>query len=315
MQHRHDRAIATALIRIAFAAALLSGAAGCRSAPRAQGEKAGTGADAVRAEVLGVEWSRESLVYRIVEIRFSNPGATASRLEHYAVAWPGGRKEAALGEPGLPPGAQRLAHVRVTAADGNLDALTRESARIESLVAQTGSGKPSRPAAAEPQARKEPAMTASLVPDAQSLRALAKKEMPSPQLVPRLSPLLPARWPDPAGAVEWLAYAEEVLPTGDFAARLRGPVAKITWQTPGGKPRAERFAGEPPLLGTVYEGLPPPSLDSAEAALREVAEGRLGAGAAKPALRAYLAWADASPLLGPDLRARYAGFFAWLAAP
>jgi hypothetical protein len=176
--------------------------------------------------------------------------------------------------------------------------------------------KPSRHAAVDPRGRQEVTMTNQALPDAQTLRTMALRAMPKPHLVPRLSPLLPDRWPDPAGAVHWLVYAEEVLPTGGIATRLQGPVAKIALRLPGGKPQVERIEGVPvAVLGTEYEGLPPPSLDSAEAALVQVALGRSDAGAAKADLKAYLAWADASPILGPDVRARQADFFRWLAAP
>jgi hypothetical protein len=174
--------------------------------------------------------------------------------------------------------------------------------------------KPSRPA--ETVSRNGRAGTSLAIPDPQALHALAKEVLPSRHLVPVLSPMLPLRWPEPSGAVQWLVYSERVLPTSISSTQLQGPVARITLRIPDGKPKIERFDRRPPaFIGAEFQTLPPPSLDSAEAALVRIELGHADAGSLKPVLKAYLAWADASPVLGPDVRARHADFFRWLAAP
>jgi hypothetical protein len=117
-------------------AGLLCLAAQCNSAPAVEKKEAIAYAETVRAEVLKVDLSRESLVYRRVEIRFSNPGTRGLRIRKYVLAWPGGRKETAPLKIELAPGGETVTHVKVTARDGNLGSLTRGSARVEVFLVE-----------------------------------------------------------------------------------------------------------------------------------------------------------------------------------
>lgn len=128
---------------------------------------------------------------------------------------------------------------------------------------------------------------------------------------PRLTPVLPAQWPDSSGEAEWLAYRAEVLPTGIVAYSLEGPVAKVTWKFPHGEIRNEKLEAIT-VKGRTDDALPAPNMQAAEQALISVLLGHIPADSALAALQPYRAWADATPLLGADVRLRKQAFFDWL---
>ena len=88
----------------------------------------------VTGEVLSVDPSLESAVYLRLELRFTNRGEGPAKLREYIVTWPGGRKAVVPNQPSLHQGESRITHVKVTGADGNLDSLTVESARVEAVL-------------------------------------------------------------------------------------------------------------------------------------------------------------------------------------
>lgn len=90
--------------------------------------------DQIDTEVLGVEFSKESIIYLRVKIRFTNPGPRPVKMKEYILTWTEGRKVVVPDDPVLGAGASRVSQVRVTGEDGKLDALTRDTARVEAVL-------------------------------------------------------------------------------------------------------------------------------------------------------------------------------------
>jgi hypothetical protein len=82
------------------------------------------------ATIVSMEDSRESVMYRVVEIRFSNPGGAPRRLKKYVLTWTGGRKEASSEPANLAAGESCVRHLRVWSSDGDLSSLSSSTAHV-----------------------------------------------------------------------------------------------------------------------------------------------------------------------------------------
>jgi hypothetical protein len=170
---------------------------------------------------------------------------------------------------------------------------------------------PSRPHAET----QEAVMPQSSTLKAEVLTERASAALPNGGLGFRLTPALPAAWPPPAAgsaALEWFAYAARALPTGVIAYEVSGPAHHVTLTLPSGGPLAEVMAEGTAKGREESPGAAVTGLAQAQQALVDVLTGTRKAEAAKTDLKAYLAWAQSSPVIGADVRKRKAAFFAWL---
>lgn len=130
----------------------------------------------------------------------------------------------------------------------------------------------------------------------------------------RLTPPLPATWPDAAGRVVFLAYRREALPSGRVRFLVRPPRHAVEVDVRTGEPRVVELP-DGPALGEAPGGpATTGELDAAAQALVDVVAGRRPATEARPALAAYRRWLEAEPLVADDLRTRpgQSAFLEWL---
>ncbi len=83
------------------------------------------------ARVTAVAPSKEDIMYVRAKVVFSNPGRTPCRIAGYKLSWAGKSKAITLKDLTVPPGETRERWLRVNPDDGDLAALTPESARVE----------------------------------------------------------------------------------------------------------------------------------------------------------------------------------------
>jgi len=83
------------------------------------------------ARVAAIASSKESVPGVKAKILFSNPSARACRVLGYKLVWAGKSKAITLADLTLAPGEVRERWLKVGLDDGDLDALTPESGRVE----------------------------------------------------------------------------------------------------------------------------------------------------------------------------------------
>lgn len=83
------------------------------------------------ARVVAVEPSREGIPYARAKIEFINPGTRPCRFVSYKLSWGPSSKEIQLEEFTIPGGQTRERWLKVHPDDGDLRALSVQSARIE----------------------------------------------------------------------------------------------------------------------------------------------------------------------------------------
>ena len=159
-------------------------------------------------------------------------------------------------------------------------------------------------------------MAAQPAPSAAELSSKARDALSRDGFAAQLSPMFPADWPPSkdSAALEWFAYESQPLPTGVVAYQVKGPVSKVSLSLGGtGCPHVEQIA-----VATATGSYSPrpgagkPDLAAAEQALIEALQGHRTPESARASLSAYSKWADATPVIGADMRKRKAAFFRWL---
>lgn len=131
----------------------------------------------------------------------------------------------------------------------------------------------------------------------------------------RLTPPLPAAWPDAGGRVVFLAYRREALPSGRVRFLVRPPRHAVEVDVGSGEARLIELS-DGAALGEAPGGRADVGdLEAAAQALVDVVAGRRPAAGARPDLAAYRRWLEAEPLVADDLRTRPAqrAFLEWLA--
>ncbi len=83
------------------------------------------------ARVMAVAPSKDDTAYVRAKIVFANPTRGACRVLGYKLLWAGKSKAITLQDLALPPGETRERWLKVNPDDGDLAALTPESARVE----------------------------------------------------------------------------------------------------------------------------------------------------------------------------------------
>jgi predicted small lipoprotein YifL len=161
----------------------------------------------------------------------------------------------------------------------------------------------------------EVSVAAQPAPSAAELSSQAQKAFSRDAFAAQLSPMFPAVWP-PAGdsaVLEWFAYESQPLPSGIIAYQVKGPVSKVSFILGGTGFRVEPI-DKPTATGSDSPGPGSgrPDMASAEQALVEVLLGHRAPESARASLSAYSKWADATPVIGADMRKRKAAFFRWL---
>ncbi len=94
-----------------------------------------------RAEVVGVEPSRESVPWVIAVLRFRNDGPAPVRVGRYRVVWETGAITASPGDLVLRAGEERVWRLRIDPGHGRLDALTDAPAAARVEVLEVGTAK------------------------------------------------------------------------------------------------------------------------------------------------------------------------------
>jgi len=161
----------------------------------------------------------------------------------------------------------------------------------------------------------EVSVAAQPAPSAAELSSQAREAFSRDAFAAQLSPMFPAVWP-PAGdsaVLEWFAYESQPLPSGIIAYQVKGPVSKVSVSLGGTGFRVEPI--DRPTATDSYSPRPGagrPDMAAAEQALIEVLQGHRTPESARASLSAYSKWADATPVIGADMRKRKAAFFRWL---
>jgi hypothetical protein len=166
-----------------------------------------------------------------------------------------------------------------------------------------------------PPPNQEVSVAAKPEPSAAELASKARDALSRDGFAAQLSPMFPAAWP-PSGdsaRLEWFAYESQPLPTGVVAYQVKGPVSKVSLALGGSGPRVEPIS-EATATGsyTPKVGAGRPDMAAAEQALIEVLLGHRSPESARASLSAFSKWADATPVIGVDMRKRKAAFFRWL---
>jgi hypothetical protein len=166
-----------------------------------------------------------------------------------------------------------------------------------------------------PLKNQEVSVAAQPAPSAAELSSRARDALSRDGFSAQLSPMFPAVWP-PAGdsaVLEWFAYESQPLPSGVIAYQVKGPVSKVSVRLGGTGFRVEPI--DRPTAADSYSprpGADRPDMTAAEQALIEVLQGHRTPESARASLSAYSKWADATPVIGADMRQRKAAFFRWL---
>jgi hypothetical protein len=157
------------------------------------------------------------------------------------------------------------------------------------------------------------------MPSATELRDKAEAALGSLTPGARLTPALPAAWPDAGGKVVYLACLREPLPTSLASDVVHAPSDEVEVDVASGATRHTALPARSPL-GEEQRALPgdgPPDADElarAEQALVDVVAGRRPADGARGDLAPYGRWLAAEALLAGDLRGRFGAFFEWVKA-
>ncbi len=134
----------------------------------------------------------------------------------------------------------------------------------------------------------------------------------------RLTPPLPAGWPDAGGRVVFLAYAREALPTALVRYEVRSPRHAVEVEVTAGAARVLELEGGGAPLGETGRARPvegtPEEFAAARQAVVDLVAGRRTAAEARAVLAPYRRWLEAEPLIAADLRGRptQAAFLEWL---
>ena len=172
--------------------------------------------------------------------------------------------------------------------------------------------------------RPAPDEEATPVPDpltVSELQRRAAEALGSRAIRTRLTPPLPAAWPEPQGRVVLLAYRREALPTGRIRYLVRPPRHAVEVDLGSGVARVLDLP-DGPALGEVdselggggWSGPEPDELAAAGQVLLDLVAGRRAPADARAELGAYARWLEAEPLVAADLQGRplQAAFVAWL---
>lgn len=157
------------------------------------------------------------------------------------------------------------------------------------------------------------------MPSATELRDKAEAALGALTPGARLTPALPAAWPDARGEVVYLACLREPLPTSLPSDVVHAPSDEVVVDVKSGAARHSALPARAPL-GEEQRSLTgdgPPSADEllpAEQALVDVVAGRRPAEGARGDLAPYKRWLAAEALLAAELRGRFGAFFGWLKA-
>lgn len=150
---------------------------------------------------------------------------------------------------------------------------------------------------------------------AAELQQRAEEALGPKAMMTRLTPPLPASWPDAGGRVVFLAYRREPLPSGRVRYLVRPPRHAVEVDVGTGAARVvELPAADEPLGEVERRGGAPDGLDAAAQALVDVVAGRRAADEARSTLAPYARWLEAEPEVAGDLRSRpeHAAFVSWV---
>ena len=153
------------------------------------------------------------------------------------------------------------------------------------------------------------------LPTAKDLATAAEAALGRDVLRPKLTPVLPADWPDAGGSVVYYVYRSDSLPSGRVRFRLTGPTHRVEFAALTVKPTVHTYP-EPKALGEEErEHLTDEikqNLEKAQQTLIEIIAGDRPDEQSRAELQPYLVWLERNPRVAGDVETRSAAFVAWL---
>jgi hypothetical protein len=150
---------------------------------------------------------------------------------------------------------------------------------------------------------------------ADELARIARAAIGSAEVLARLTPILPGRWPEPDGTSVLFVYESVPAPGGSASFDVRGPIYRITFSRDG-EAAVEKLDGARELGIEQRRKAPAagldPALERAQEALLEVLAGCRSPESARPDLGGYRMWLSQYPVIAVDLQKRAASFLDWL---